>query len=166
MVVNMNQPTSYIAIPLAALAGLLLHSSHPAHSSPGTPPDAGSTGEKLPPTGSDTSHAPYGSHLQPILETVHATPEQRKKITEIVLQFRPTIEPVMIKYREKRNQFLHSIVTGSPAEDIMSKQAEVNELFDKICNDYCLMNLKVRRQLTAHQCDLLQQYRRKQGWIK
>ncbi|HEY9678598.1 MAG TPA: hypothetical protein V6C76_11345 [Drouetiella sp.] len=108
----------------------------------------------------------YGSHLEPILKTIKASPDQRDKITALVNEFRPKIEPNIVKYREKRDQFLQSMVTGKASEDIMSRQEEMNQLSSQINSQYMVMNLKVRRLLNADQVEPYENYRRHQGWTK
>src|SRR5256885_864809 len=61
-----------------------------------------------------TMSRPYGSHLEPILQKINATTDQRQKITTIVQNFRPKIEPLRQEYRVKSQQFLQLIVTGQP----------------------------------------------------
>jgi Spy/CpxP family protein refolding chaperone len=108
----------------------------------------------------------YGSHLEPILKTVTATVEQRKQITLVVEDFRPRIEPLQVKWKEKQSQFLNTMTTGRPAEEIMVKQNELNELYSQISNEYFMMHLKIRKVLTPAQCEKYESYRRRQGWHK
>ena len=114
--------------------------------------------------GSSLGATHYGSHLAPILKCVNASADQRVKITAIVLEFRPKIEPSLLKYKEKRDQFLSAIMTGKPAEDIMTKQEEVNQLFSLVTNQYCMMHLKVRKCLNPEQITAYEAYRKQQGW--
>lgn len=121
------------------------------------------------PSGSSSAkiaNAPYGSHLEPILQAVQANTDQRKQITEVVEEFRPRIQPMKAKYRELQSQFLNSMTTGRPAEEIMLKQEELNELYNRIVNEYCVMNLKVRKLLNKDQFDRYEAYRKAQGWTK
>ncbi len=53
-------------------------------------------------TVADSTERPFGYHLQPILEAIKATPDQRKKISAIVEELRPTIEP--LRKNSKRNR--------------------------------------------------------------
>lgn len=108
----------------------------------------------------------YGSHLEPILKTINASPDQRDKITAVVNEFKPKIEPSIVKYREKRDQFLQSMITGKASEDIMSKQDEMNQLSSQITSQYMVMNLKVRKLLKPDQVEPYENYRKKQGWVK
>jgi hypothetical protein len=108
----------------------------------------------------------YGSHVEPILKTIAATAEQRKQITSIVEDFRPRIEPLQLKWKEKQTQFLIVMTSGHPAEEIMVKQTELNELYSQITNEYFVMHLKIRKLLTPSQCEKYETYRRKQGWHK
>ncbi|HEY9734315.1 MAG TPA: hypothetical protein V6C89_20555 [Drouetiella sp.] len=108
----------------------------------------------------------YGSHLEPILKTINATPDQRTKISALVNEFKPKIEPSIVKYRETRDQFLQCMITGKASEDIMSKQDEMNQLSSQINSQYMMMNLKVRKLLKPDQVEPYENYRRKQGWVK
>jgi Spy/CpxP family protein refolding chaperone len=121
------------------------------------------------PAGANSSNKPYGqygSHLDPILKTINASPDQRVKISAVVNEFKPKIEPSIVKYREKRDQFLQSMISGKASEDIMSKQDEMNQLSSQINSQYMVMNLKVRRLLTPDQVEPYENYRKKQGWVK
>lgn len=109
---------------------------------------------------------PYGSHLEPILKTINASPDQREKITAVVTEFRPKIEPSLVKYREKRDAFLQAMITGKASEDIMSKQDEMNQLSSFITSQYMVMNLKVRKLLKPEQMEPYENYRKKQGWVR
>lgn len=172
-VLDMNQ-ASHIVIPVAVLGAFLLHpsvtsqpvqNSHQVLAAKQSMTSVTVT-ETTVQSSSSSSHKGYGSHLQPILAAINATPEQRQKITEIVAQFKPAIQPLREKYHQKRDEFLKAIGTGARPEDIMAKQCEVNELFDRIINEYCLMNLRVRRLLTPQQCDRFHAYKRAQGWTR
>ena len=161
-----------VILPIAAIGGgLLLHPTvmiHPAHGAPGNTQSMTETVTLTTTTTriSSTGGGHYGSHLVPILKAINATPDQTAKIKAIMEQFRPSIQPVMVSYHAKRDEFLQAIMTGKSAEDIMDKQCQMNELFDKITNEYCVMNLKVRKLLTPKQCGELQAYRKSQGWVK
>jgi Spy/CpxP family protein refolding chaperone len=117
-------------------------------------------------TTESSSGRKYGHHLEPILETISATPQQRKQITDIMQDFRPHIEPLQQKYREKQKQFLATMTGSRPAEEVMVRQTELNELYSQISNEYFVMHLKIRRLLTEDQCVKYEGYRRKQGWVK
>lgn len=108
----------------------------------------------------------YGTHLQPILNAINATPEQRKQIADVMEEFRPKIEPLKIKYKETQSQFLSAIMSGRPAEDIMLRQEDMNALYARIINEYCAMHLKVRRLLNADQNERYEKYRSQQGWLR
>jgi len=108
--------------------------------------------------------AAYGSHLEPILAKIGASPEQRKQITAIVLEYKPKIEPLRVEYKQKSQEFLNFIVTGMPAEKVMARQGELNKLYSVIVSQYSLMRLEIRRYLTSDQCRLFEQYRAQQGW--
>lgn len=107
---------------------------------------------------------PYGYHLGPILETIKATPEQKKAITAIMEEFRPKIEPMRAKFREARDIFLNGMMTGKSGEQIMSAQQEMERTRTAIGDEYMLMRLKVRKLLTPEQVPLYEEYRKKQGW--
>ncbi|MBI2810696.1 MAG: hypothetical protein HYX67_07710 [Candidatus Melainabacteria bacterium] len=111
-------------------------------------------------------YSQYGSHLEPILKTINASPDQRDKISAVVNEFKPKIEPSIAKYREKRDQFLQSMISGKASEDIMSKQDEMNQLSSQINSQYMVMNLKVRKLLKPDQVEPYENYRKKQGWVK
>jgi len=121
------------------------------------------------PVSANSSNKPYGqygSHLEPILKTINASPDQRLKISAVVNEFKPKIEPSIVKYREKRDQFLQSMISGKASEDIMSKQDEMNQLSSQINSQYMVMNLKVRKLLNPDQVEPYENYRKKQGWVK
>ena len=108
----------------------------------------------------------YGSHLEPILAAISASPDQRKQIAEVMEDFRPKIEPLKVKYKEIQTQFLSSLTSGGRSEDLMLKQEEMNELYARIVNEYCAMHLKVRRLLNEEQCERYEKYRQQQGWLR
>jgi hypothetical protein len=106
----------------------------------------------------------FGSHLEPILKVIEAKPEQRKQITEILEDFRPKIQPLKVKFKTVQEQFLTSMTSGRPAEEIMLKQEEMNEIYGRIVNEYCAMHLKMRRCMNPTQCARYEKYRLQQGW--
>jgi hypothetical protein len=106
----------------------------------------------------------YGSHLVPILLAIHATPDQKKQISEIVEDFRPKIQPLKLKYKEAQSGFLSAMVSARAPEEVMLKQSELNELYIRIVNEYCVMNLRIRKLLNASQCQKYEEYRSRQGW--
>jgi hypothetical protein len=106
----------------------------------------------------------YGSHLLPILQAINATPEQRKQIGQVVEDFRPKIQPLKVKYKEAQADFLHAMVSARAPEEVMLKQSELNELYGRIVNEYCVMNLHIRKLLKPAQCQKYEEYRAKQGW--
>lgn len=118
-------------------------------------PSAGTTGD---------FSKPYGSHLQAILEAVNATREQRTSITAIVEQFRPKIDPLRQSYQQKKAEFLNALTTGTPAEQILSRQNDLSQLYSDISCQYCQMSLEVRKQLNPDQVVLYENYKLKQGW--
>ncbi len=111
-----------------------------------------------------TFDKPYGSHLEPMLEKIGATADQRKQVTFIVDNYKPKIEPLRVEYRQKSQEFLEFIIHGQPAEVIMARQGELNHLHGDISTEYSLMRLEIRRLLTPDQCRRLEEYRTQQGW--
>lgn len=107
---------------------------------------------------------PYGYHLQPILATIGASDDQKKRITVIVEHYRPKLEPMRVEYRQKSREFIDFIITGKPAEVIMARQVELNNLYGVINTQYSLMRLEIRRLLSPQQCVKYEEYRRTQGW--
>lgn len=108
--------------------------------------------------------APYGSHLNPILEKICATPDQRKRLAGIVESYKPKIEPLRAEYKQKSKEFINDIISGQPAEVIMARQGELNNLHGVISTQYSLMRLEIRRMLSPQQCKLFEEYRLSQGW--
>jgi Spy/CpxP family protein refolding chaperone len=147
-----------VLIPYLAVVNAVLLSANAAPGNHSSNPATADSGAK--PFGS------YGSHLEPILKTINASPDQRDKIVTVVNEFKPRIEPSLIKYKEKRDQFLQSMVSGKAAEDIMCKQDEMNQLSSQINSQYMVMNLKVRKLLKPDQVEPYENYRKKQGWVK
>ena len=109
-------------------------------------------------------NSPYGSHLQPILMVIKATPEQRVKISGIVESYKPKIEPLRQEYRVKSGEFLDLLMKGGPAEVIMARQGDLNKVYSLIIVHYASMQLEIRKQLTPQQTVLFEQYRRQEGW--
>lgn len=107
---------------------------------------------------------PYGSHLEPILKTIAATADQRKKITAVVQNYKPKIQPLREQYNQKRDEFLKSVCDGKEAELIMTQQVELGRLHSDIVSQYTFMRLEIRRFLTPDQIVLLEKYRKQQGW--
>lgn len=107
---------------------------------------------------------PYGSHLQPILDKIQANPTQRVKITQIVESYRTKIQPLRDEYKQKRQDFLSSMTSGSAAETIMTRQVELSHLSSEISSRYTLMRLEIRRQLTPQQILQFEDYAREHGW--
>jgi Spy/CpxP family protein refolding chaperone len=149
----------FIPLVVATAFATLAHAAPPTVSSASSSASRSENSAKL-------GHSHYGSHLEPILKSVNATAEQRVKITAILNDFRPKIEPIVIEYREKRDQFLAAITSGKSAEEIMLKQDEVGQLRSHIANEYCVMHLKVRHCLNGEQVTAYEQYRHLQGWVK
>lgn len=123
-------------------------------------PGSGSTAT----SGSKKFDKPYGSHLEPILQRIGANPDLRKKITIIVQTYRPKIEPLRTEYKTKSAEFINYIVQGKPAEVIMARQGELNNLYGVIITEYGLMRMEIRRVLTPQQCKAFEEYRAQQGW--
>jgi hypothetical protein len=115
-------------------------------------------------TGSKSFSTPYGSHLEPILQKIGASQDQRKRISAIVQSYRPKIEPLRVEYRAKSKEFIEYIIEGKPAELIMARQGELNNIYGVITTDYSLMRLEIRRSLTPQQCKEFEEYRAQQGW--
>ncbi len=107
---------------------------------------------------------PYGSHLQPILDKIKANPTQRTKISQIVESYRTKIQPLRDEYKQKRQEFLSSMTSGSAAETIMTRQVELSHLSSEISSRYTLMRLEIRRQLTPQQILQFEEYARDHGW--
>jgi len=108
----------------------------------------------------------YGTHLEPILQQISATPAQRQTITTIVLTYKPKIEPLRQEYRVKSQEFLDFIVQGKPADVVMARQGELNTLYSAIVTQYGMMRIEIRKQLSEPQRVKFEEYRRKQGWTK
>jgi Spy/CpxP family protein refolding chaperone len=111
----------------------------------------------------DTSK-PYGYHLEPVLKAVEASPDQRAKITAIVEEYRPTIEPAKEKYKVARDRFLQYMCSGKSAVEIMQAQQEMSGIRSMILNTYTIMDIKVRKLLMPDQISKYDAYRAKQGW--
>ena len=107
---------------------------------------------------------PYGSHLEPILSKIKASPDQRTKITQIVQSYKSRIQPLRDEYKLKRDEFIKYMVGGSTAELIMSKQLELGHLSSDMSSKYTLMRLEIRRLLSPEQVLLFEQYAREHGW--
>ena len=112
----------------------------------------------------DAFSKPYGSHLAPILESVHATPEQRTSISAVVESFRPKIEPLRQSYQQKRQEFLTGLGSGLASTELMARQTDLSQLYCDISCQYCRMSLEIRKQLKPEQIVLYEEYRMKQGW--
>lgn len=107
---------------------------------------------------------PYGAHLEPILKTIKANEDQRKKITAIVNAYKPRIQPLREQYNQKREEFLKSVCDGKEAEVVMSQQVELGRLYSDITSQYMFMRLEIRRFLSPDQILLMEKYRKQQGW--
>jgi hypothetical protein len=109
---------------------------------------------------------PYGMHLEPILKTIKANDDQRKKITAIVNNYKPKIQPLREQYNLKREEFLKSICDGKEAEVVMSQQVELGRLYSDITSQYTFMRLEIRKFLSPDQILLMEKYRKQQGWSR
>lgn len=115
-------------------------------------------------TVADSTERPFGYHLQPILEAIKATPDQRKKISAIVEELRPTIEPLRKKFKEKQTAFLNGMTKGVAAEDLLVAQSELGQIRSEMNAQYMIMRLKVRKLLQGDQITAYQKYMSSQGW--
>ncbi|MBA3994045.1 MAG: hypothetical protein C0469_11010 [Cyanobacteria bacterium DS2.3.42] len=109
---------------------------------------------------------PYGYYVNPILEAVKANDEQRKKITQIVEELRPTIEPLRKKFKEKQTAFLSGMATGASAEDLLVAQRELGRIRGEINDQYLLMRLRVRKVLQPSQLPAYDDFLAHKGWVK
>jgi Spy/CpxP family protein refolding chaperone len=107
---------------------------------------------------------PYGYHLQPILDKINASSDQRVKITKVVASYRSSLQPLRDHYKEKQQDFISSMISGDAAEAVMSKQVELGHMASEITSKYCLMRLEIRRVLTPQQILLFESYGREHGW--
>ena len=133
----------------------------------------GSIGSPIPALATDESKPaeekfdkPYGYHLNPILDAIKANSEQRKKITAILEEMRPMIEPLRVKFKEKQAVFLNGMATGASAEDLLCAQRELGQIRGEINDQYLLMRLRVRKLLNPTQIAPYEKYLAAQGWIK
>lgn len=115
---------------------------------------------------SDGFDKPYGYYVKPILEAVKANEDQRKKITQIVEELRPTIEPLRKKFKEKQSAFLSGMAKGSSAEDLLCAQRELGQIRGEINDQYLLMRLRVRKLLQPAQIAAYDDFLARQGWLK
>lgn len=106
----------------------------------------------------------YGSHLEPILKEINATPKQRETITKIHAEFKAQLEPLRKQYRDLREQFLKQMANGGSAEELMNTQLEMSRVQTEISSNYLQMRLKVRKVLTEEQIPKFEEYRNRQGW--
>lgn len=107
---------------------------------------------------------PYGYYLQPILEHIHANPDQRVKITAIVQSYRGRIEPLQTEYRQRNQQLLDKLSHGESSTSIMDDQMRVGRLYTDLNLYYCQMSLEVRKLLGPEQIVLYEEFKRQQGW--
>lgn len=113
---------------------------------------------------SNAFNKPYGYHLTPILNHIHANNDQRTKITSIVQSYRSKIEPLRVLYKQKSQDFLNSVTSGLSSDLILNKQLQLGQLYANITSQYCLMSLEVRRLLKPDQIVLYEEYKQHQGW--
>ena len=147
---------------LAFTAGAVL--LPPAGAEPSKPAASPADARKAGASGKLDLSKPYGYHLQPILESIKASPEQREKITGIVMSYRSTIQPLRDQYKVKQQEFINVMVSGGATELIMAKQLELGHLYSDIVSKYCLMKLEIRRLLTPQQILQFESYGREHGW--
>lgn len=107
---------------------------------------------------------PYGFYLNPILEHIHANPDQRTKITAILQSYRGRLEPLRNEYKQKNQELLNKLSHGDKPEEIMNEQTHLGRLYTEITTNYCQMSLEVRKQLDPGQIVLYEEFKRKQGW--
>ena len=115
---------------------------------------------------SDGFEKPYGYYVNPILDAVKANDDQRKKITAIVEELRPTIEPLRKKFREKQSTFLSGMTTGASAEDLLCSQRELSQIRGEINDQYLLMRLRIRKLLKPEQQAAYDDFLSSKGWLK
>lgn len=118
------------------------------------------------PASNDGFERPYGYYTPMILDAVKANEDQRKKITAIVEELRPTIEPLRKKFKEKQAVFLSGMGTGATAEDLLCAQRELGQIRGEINDQYLLMRLRVRKLLQPAQQELYDDFLAKQGWMR
>ena len=109
---------------------------------------------------------PYGYHLQPILVRIHATDDQKLKITAVMESYRGRIDPLRSQYTKLNQLFLQDIVKGQTADQIMSEQSKLGHLYTEITSQYCIMSVEMRKLLSADQIVQYEQYKHEQGWSK
>lgn len=154
----------------ASLICLSMLHHHPLHAQSPTDKDesvkltpaSASLGQT--PTAGGAFNRPYGFYLNPILEHIHASSDQREKITVILATYKPKIEPLRVEYRSKNAELLNKIAHGDRPETIMDIQTHLGHLYSEIIVDYCRMSLEVRKVLNPDQVVLYEEFKRKQGW--
>lgn len=107
---------------------------------------------------------PFGYYTTPILDAVNADENQRKKITAIVEELRPVIEPLKKKFKEKQSAFLGGMSSGATAEDLLTSQRELGRIRGEINDQYLLLRLRIRKVLQPQQMALYDDFLVKQGW--
>lgn len=112
----------------------------------------------------DAFTKPYGYYLNPILQHIHANPEQKVKITAILQSYRGRLEPLRTEYRQKNQELLNKLSHGDKPEAIMDEQTHLGRLYTDITLYYCQMSLEVRKCLSPDQIVLYEEFKRKQGW--
>lgn len=118
------------------------------------------------PASKDGFEKPYGYFTPMILDFVKANDDQRKKITAIVEELRPTIEPLRKKFKAKQTVFLSGMAKGASAEDLLCAQRELGQIRGEINDQYLLMRLRIRKLLQPAQQELYDDFLAKQGWMK
>lgn len=109
---------------------------------------------------------PYGYYVNPILQAVKADDDQRKKITHVVEELRPIIEPLRKKFKAKQSAFLSGMATGASAEDLLVAQRELGQIRGEINDQYLLMRLRVRKLLQPSQLPAYDDFLAHKGWVK
>ena len=107
---------------------------------------------------------PYGFYLNPILEHVHANPDQKTRITAILQSYKGRLEPLRSEYKQKNQDLLNKLAHGDKPETIMDEQTHLGRLYTDITLYYCQMSLEVRKVLNPEQIVLYEEFKRKQGW--
>lgn len=150
---------------LTALSGLCPHAwSQSKDDADKSSDNSKSSAAALCPSGRNAFSKPYGSYLAPILEHIHADPDQRTKITAIVQSYRGRIEPLTLEYKQKNQEFLANVLHGQAPELIMGEQTALGRLYSEITLYYCQMSLEVRRTLNPEQIVRYEEFKRQQGW--
>lgn len=128
-----------------------------------TKKDSASSQSKAPP---NAFSKPYGYYLNPMLDHIQASSDQRTKITVIVQNYRGSIEPLRLEYNARQQDFLSNVVKGQPSAQIMEQQMRLSQMYEEITSHYCRMSLEVRRVLNPDQIVRYEEFKRKRGWTR